>query len=191
MNRCAAIRMIEALAVTPERVPRTAPIDRAYTPTALDLSEAMRHAMDPAADLPSSFVEEACARGDRCFAVLHGGSLASYAWCSALPTPLDESLVVSVPPAWMYTYKAFTLPAHRGARLHGMLTALIVDDAARRSYRGLMACVDADNFRSLRSFTRVGAVHAGVIGAIRWFGAVRVLLSPGCRARGLRVTAVR
>ena len=58
--------------------------------------------------------------------------------------------------AYRYMYSGYTLPEHRGRRLHAVGLALALRHYADRGYRGLVSCVDRTNYRSRRSCRRLG-----------------------------------
>ena len=151
----------------------------------LDESDVMRYADDPRNDLTGPFVRAALAKGDRCYAVLDGDTLASYGWCASSPTIVFPGLVVSFPLDWVYLYKAFTLPAYRGRHLHGRITAMRLADATTRQASGGIACVEVNNFASARSCRRLGARRVGTFVALRTFGRYWTSGSPGCRRHGI------
>src|SRR5882672_2783246 len=72
---------------------------------------------DPANDLPESFLDEALAQGDECYGILDGELLAAYGWYSRRPTPIDPpDLLLDPGDRYVYMYKGFTHPGHRGRR---------------------------------------------------------------------------
>jgi hypothetical protein len=164
-------------------------------------SEVWRHAQDPENDLPESFVRRALATGDQCFAILHGGTLANYSWYTKTTNQFSATLRLDFDRSWVYQYRAFTLPTHRGRRLHaiGMTNALVA--CLERGDRGLLICVDASNKPSMTSCLRMGYRVFGTIysaAPARLFGARRpkrgvlarpfIYHSPGCRRFKFRLT---
>ena len=136
------------------------------------------------------FAREALDHGDECFGVLDGGVLASYGWYSNRPshiTELSEDLLLHFDPGYLYMYKGYTLPSHRGERLHGLGMALALREALRRGCRGLVSTIEANNFSSLRSSYRMGYRRFGRVYAGRPFGKFRARATAGCRAYGFRV----
>jgi hypothetical protein len=150
----------------------------------------VRYAADPSVDLTEPFVRHACAKGDRCYGVLDGETLASYKWCSTRPTDVDAHLRLQFGDEWFYTYKAFTLPAYRGQRLHAALTARVLAEAATRRARGSISCVEINNVPSLNSFARMGATRVGTLCAVRVFGRYWTPRSPGCGVHRLSLIPV-
>lgn len=146
--------------------------------------ELLRYAEDPAADMTAEFVADACRRGHRCYAALDGDVLASYQWCSTKLTRVNDRLLVTVPPGWTYKYKALTLDRYRGQRLHACLSSIMQGDAARNGH-GLFACVEINNWPSLISFARMGAVHVGTLAAASMYGRNWTHGSRGCRRLGI------
>jgi hypothetical protein len=165
-------------------------------------SEVCRHAEVPRNDLPESFVRRALTIGDQCFAILHAdGSLANYSWYTKTTNRFSPTLRLEFDRDWVYQYRAFTVPAHRGRRLHaiGMTNALVA--CLDRGDRGLLICVDSSNKASITSCLRMGyrvfgtiysAAPARLLGR---YAPKRGLLarqfvyhSPGCRRFEFRLT---
>ena len=168
----------------------------------LSPSEVWRYAEDPGNDLPESFLRRALHTADECFAILHGDTLANYSWYTkATNHHFSATLRLDFDQRWVYQYRAFTLPAHRGRRLHaiGMTNALVA--YLERGDRGLLICVDAANKASMTSCLRMGYRVFGTIYSVapaRLLGRhapKRGLLacpltyhSPGCRQFKFRLT---
>jgi predicted amidohydrolase len=167
----------------------------------LSQSDVWRYAQDPRNDLPESFVTRALATGDQCFAILQGHTLANYSWYTKVTNRFSATLRLDFDRRWVYQYRAFTLPAHRGRRLHaiGMTNALAA--CLERGDRGLLICVDASNKASMTSCLRMGY---RVFGTIYSAAPARLLgqrgpthgrltrpfiyHSPGCRRFKFRLT---
>jgi hypothetical protein len=70
---------------------------------------------------PETFVRRALSTGDQCFAILHDdGTLANYSWYTKTTNQFSPMLRLEFDSNWVYQYRAFTLPAHRGRRLHAI-----------------------------------------------------------------------
>jgi hypothetical protein len=174
-----------------------------YRARFLSPSEVWRYAEDPCNDLPESFVRRALGAGDRCFAILHGETVANYSWYTKTINQFSATLRLDFDRHWVYQYRAFTLPDHRGRRLHaiGMTNALAA--CLEDGDRGLLICVDASNEASMTSCLRMGYRVFGTIYSIvpaRLLGRrapkhgllARDLVyhSPGCRRFKFRLTYV-
>lgn len=181
--------------------PRFLPLGPEYHAGFLAPSEVWRHAQDSGNDLPESFVRRALAAGDQCFAIFHGDTLANYSWYTKATNQFSATLLLDFDQRWVYQYRAFTLPAYRGRRLHaiGMTNALAA--CLERGDRGLLICVDASNKASLTSCLRMGYRVFGTIYSVapaRLLGQrgpkhgllARPLIyhSPGCRTFKFRLT---
>src|SRR5438046_5921952 len=133
----------------------------------LNARELRRYARDPEHELSRQFVNDALARGDRCYAIRDGDALAAYTWYSTSTTPIGiPNLGVSCGGGYVYVYKAFTHPRYRGQRLHAIGKTQALARYRARGYKGLVSYVDAGNLESLKSCFRMGC---------RPFGAVLVL----------------
>jgi acetyltransferase (GNAT) family protein len=154
------------------------------------LSEDMirRLAEDPANEMSSQFVDEALARGDECYAICDGETLAAYGWYAPGPTPIGlDDLAVHFSPDCVYMYKAFTAERYRGQRLHAIGVTLALRHYLAKGYRGLVSCVEATNFDSLKSCYRMGYAVVGSVWLVRIPGRYFTWTSPGCRRLDFRV----
>lgn len=169
----------------------------------LSPSDVWRYAEDPRNDLPESFVRRALRTADQCFAILQGDTLANYSWYTKATNQFSATLLLDFDRRWVYQYRAFTLPSHRGRRLHaiGMTNALVA--CLERGDRGLLICVDASNKASMTSCLRMGY---RVFGTMYSLAPARLLgqrapkngllarpfiyHSPGCRRFKFRLTPV-
>jgi hypothetical protein len=182
--------------------PRFVALAPGYDARFLTPAEVWRYAEDPCNDLPDSFVRRALATGDECFAILHGDALANYSWYTKATNQFSLTLRLDFDREWVYQYRAFTLPDHRGRRLHaiGMTNALRA--CLARGDRGLLICVDASNKASMTSCLRMGYRVFGTIYSLaparlagrhapkrgplaRHF----IFHSPGCRRFRFRLTS--
>ena len=167
----------------------------------LSPSEVWRYAETPCNDLPESFVRRALGIGDQCFAILQGDTLANYSWYTKTTNQFSETLRLDFDRRWVYQYRAFTLPAHRGRRLHaiGMTNALAA--YLEGGDRGLLICVDAANKASMTSCLRMGYRVFGTIYSVAparlfgqhtpksgWLARHFLVHSPGCRRFKFRLT---
>ena len=163
-------------------------------------AELWRYAAQPAYDLPEPFVRRALAAHDECLAIGEAGQLAAYGWYSTTANHFTDELTLRFSQEWVYMYRGFTHPAHRGRRLHaiGMTMALAAYQA--RGFKGLVSCVEACNAASLKSVYRMGYRTFGTICGVRLGALVRVprsksrlldhqivLCTPGCRRFGFRL----
>ncbi|HTE54266.1 MAG TPA: hypothetical protein VK698_25600 [Kofleriaceae bacterium] len=141
----------------------------------------------PDYEMTPDFARDALDRGDRCFAMFHGKRMASLGWYARQPTHISRGLVLHFDPAWVYMYKGFTHPDHRGKRLHGIGMSLALREHTERGARGLISYVRSTNFASLRSVERMGYRIFGDIYLARVMGVVKTWTSPGCADHGFRL----
>lgn len=152
--------------------------------------ELWKYARDRAHQITTEFLRTALARGDRCYALFDGETLAAYGWYSDLAAPLDEHFVLHFDRGWTYMYKGYTMAAYRGKRLHavGMCGALrALTDEGRK---GLISCVASNNFASLQSVTRMGYRIFGDAYLLRAAGRSFAYATRGCRPYGFRVEPI-
>jgi hypothetical protein len=142
-------------------------------------------------DMTEDFIVDAIARGDRCYGVMFGDTLASYGWYSRRPTPIDDDLTLHFNSAWAYMYKVFTLPAYRGNRLHGIGAARALEVFSKRGSAGLICYVRSNNFSSLKSCYRMGYRDFGQILVAKLNGRYITYSSRGCKAFDFRIELAR
>jgi hypothetical protein len=149
--------------------------------------ELNRYAADPKNDLTASFVKGALTKGDRCYGVLEGDTLASYGWYSQKPTEMDDDLVFHFDPNDVYMYKGFTPKTHRGLRLHAFGMALALEAYTHEGARGLVSYVESNNFASLRSCARLGYKDVGHVYVARLRDRSVMWRTGKCEAHGVWV----
>jgi hypothetical protein len=140
-------------------------------------------------ELRTSFVHEAVARGDECFAVLDGAEIASYGWYSLRPTIIQHNLRVRISPRYVYRYKAFTPRKYRGLRLHAVGMTLALSHYRSLGFKGFICCVESNNFSSLKSCYRTGYTHCSEIRVARFAGRHLIRHAGSYEQYGLLVTA--
>jgi hypothetical protein len=129
------------------------------------------------------------ARGDRCYALFDGESLAAYGWYSNLPTPIDEHFVLHFDRAYTYMYGGYTLPAYRGKRLHAVGMCRALRAITEEGKKGLISDVFSNNFASLQSVTRMGYRIFGEVYLFRAGNHCFTYATNGCRNYGCWVEA--
>jgi hypothetical protein len=159
------------------------------TPGFLDEEQLRRLARDPANELDASFLNEALAKGDRCYAILDGDRLAAYGWYSRQPTRIDPpELLLGFDADYVYMYKGLTRPEYRGQRLHAIGMNRALQHYLEHGARGIISYVESTNFDSLKSCYRLGYRHFGDIYLWRVFGQYLRLYSPACRRYGFNLS---
>lgn len=153
-----------------------------FTASFLSPARLRQFARDPEHDLKDSFLDEAIARGDECFALCEGERLAAYGWYAVQPTPIDPpDLRLSVPAGYVYSYKGFTHAHYRGRRLHAFVITLALQIYRSRGFKGLISYVESGNRNSFKSCARIGFDVFGSIYLSRVFGRYLKTASPGCK----------
>jgi len=163
-----------------------------YRPMFLEEEALRQFSRDPANEIPLGFLEDALARGDQCYGFLAGDTLAAYGWYTTKPTPLDvPGLALSFSDQYVYMYKGFTHPLHRGRRLHAIGMTRALDSYLARGMKGLVSYVESNNFASLKSCFRMGYVEFGSIYVLKLFGLCLTHPTAGCRPYRFRVRKTR
>jgi ribosomal protein S18 acetylase RimI-like enzyme len=191
VNRAVLLKILKGVVI--EKVdPRFLACAERYRFARLDEAALRPFAGTQEHELSEEFLREAFARGDECYGFLEGRALAAYGWYAHRPTPLETpGLVLHFQDRYVYMYKGFTHPAHRGQRLHaaGMTKALSI--LLERGYRGLVSYVEATNFGSLKSVYRMGYADFGTIVVLGLGGRHVTRASAGCAPYGFRVERAR
>jgi hypothetical protein len=151
--------------------------------------ELARVTADPAYDMTAGFVREATWKGDRCYGLFEGDTLAAYGWYSSEPTRVDDSFVLRFDPRYTYMYKGFTLPAYRGKRLHAVGMCQALRAFTQEGKRGLVSYVMSTNFASLRSTERMGYRIFGDLYLVEVAGSPFSHATSGCAAYDFRLEA--
>ena len=113
-----------------------------------------------------------------------------YAWDKVRSRSADgrvPELVLHFAPGYVYQYKGFTVPAHRGQRLHAIGKTRALRHYLSKGYRGLLSYVESTNFESLKSNDRMGYETFGSIYVVRLFGRYLAFSTPGCRRYQFRL----
>jgi hypothetical protein len=189
-QKAVGLSVFQGMTLTPASLDRSFLVaDPRYVHGFLDEATLRRYARAPGLELDDAFLDEASARGDRCYAVRAGDDLAAYGWYSRRPTPVTADLLLHFDPRWVYQYKGFTAPDHRGRRLHALGMAHGMAAYVAEGCLGIVAQVERNNFSSLKSVHRMGYVDNGRIRAWRLFGRWHIRATPECEPYGLRLTA--
>jgi hypothetical protein len=190
-NQFTRLAVWNGLSITPDRVESRFRTDPKRTHGRMLEAAAMRaYAKGEANGLSERFLDEAVAKGDRCFAFFEGDVLTSYGWYSTQPTRLTEisdSLVLSFDPKYVYMYNGFTLPKHRGQRLHALGMAAALEAYAKEGHKGLVSYVDSTNFASLKSCYRMGYRTFGHVVLVKVGKQYLCRSTPGCKDYDFRV----
>jgi hypothetical protein len=192
LNRVVFYQSLECLSLRLEDLdPRFLELPAGLEGRFLTLREIRAFSAEEPSLLSTPFIASALAKGDRCYAILDQGRLASFGWYSRQPTLAVHHLTMHFDPASVYMYHGHTMPAYRGQRLHaiGMGRALkaYVDDGCR----SMTAYVESFNLSSLRSCRRLGYRPLGRIHVIDLFGQCFIFANAGCRQHGFRLVPPR
>jgi len=186
-NRALLIKILKAMSVESVNAAYLS-CPEPYRPMFLDEKMLKEFCRDPANDLSESFLEEALSKGDECYGILAGDTLASYGWYSRRPTRIDPpDLMLHPGDRYVYMYKGFTHLGHRGRRLHAIGMTMALRHYQARGLKGLVSYVESNNFSSLNSVFRMGYVTFGSIYVLKVFGIYLTHASAGCLAHGVRI----
>ena len=156
----------------------------------LQAADLQRFALLPEYELDAEFLQDAGRKGDECFAVFQGDSLASYSWYSREPTRINHALELQFDGRYRYMYKGFTLHSFRGHRLYPTGVTIALNAYRSEGYKGLLAYVEAQNFDSLKSCYRMGYRPCGHIRYFKIGKKYKVLAHSACRQYSLRLYQV-
>ena len=144
-------------------------------------------ANDPELDMESGFVRAALARGDVAFGAVDADHLIAYVWRPFGAAPDADGLWVKVDPPYHYAYKAFTLPAYRGKRIHIALSYLSDDYFLERGYTAEVGFSEISNFPGIAAADFVGRKRVGFAGYVKWFGRAVPFRTPGVKRVGFEL----
>jgi hypothetical protein len=128
-------------------------------------------------------LQQYLAAGDLMIAAFHGGQIVSYGWCSSGPAAIGGDMTISFGPRFLYGHRAFTTGRHRGKGLHAAIIVYSRHIAAARG-QSIVAYIDANNYRSLISESRVGRLVSGLVVISQRPGRLRYWASALCRNVG-------
>jgi len=190
-NKCAPFMILKLMKITMETMNRALVALPAGLQVAFpEEADLRRYARDSANDLTDAFLDQALAKGDRCYAILDGDVLASYGWYSRDDTHITDELVLRFSREWLYMYKAYTMPRYRGLRLNAIGMAALLDEGRRLGLRGLVSFVEANNYSSLNSGYRMGYQDVGRIVALKALGQYWIHVDRACGTYGFAVTSL-
>lgn len=189
-NRILLIKIIRCMAV--ERAAETfLSCPEPYRAMFLDPIMLRSFSRDPANELAADFLDEALSKGDACLGILAGDTLAAYGWYACTPTRIDPpDLVLHHGERYVYMYKGFTHPGHRGRRLHAIGMTMALRHYLDRGFKGLVSYVESNNFKSLNSVSRMGYRIFGTLYVARILGIYLTHASAGCREHRFRIAPV-
>ncbi len=169
-------------------VPALAQCPPQYTARFLSPASTRDFAKDPEYDMTQEFAAETLAKGDECFGILDGPTLAGYSWYSSKPTrTIPQELFIHFDNRYIYMYKGFTRESYRGQRLHAIGKTLALQTYMARGLRGMISLVEFRNSDSLRSAKRMGARVVGSFYILGLFGHFLIYRTRGCRRFGVRI----
>jgi hypothetical protein len=154
--------------------------------TRLEYPELLHLAKTPEYELSADFLEAVMAKGDDCYAIFDGPVLANYGWYSRKPTLMDnKDILVQFNPCYVYMYKGFTLDRYRGQRLHAISKTRALAEYLAKDCKGMLSYVESNNFNSLKSSYRMGAVDCGRFSVLRIAGKYVIRIGPECEEYGI------
>ena len=99
---------------------------------------------------------------------------------------MEAGLNVRVGREYIYGYKTFTLPSHRGRRLQQAIIYECDRWLTAHGYRYNIDYIRTHNFASIRADRRYGNALVGYAGYVRWLGRTWAFRSTGARRAGFR-----
>lgn len=148
-------------------------------------AELWRATENPDSGISRAFLGPALERGDIAFAAFDDETIVAYGWWSAGGAPHDE-LRVSISSPYVYTYKGFTLPSHRGLRLNINVIAAANSELRSRGFTHMIGFVALYNRSKLKHDRESGFQTVGYAGYFRWGAQTWHFRSPSVRQVGFR-----
>ena len=191
VNHVTRYMALQGKAVTMETLDRRFLVEpQRYRCGFLDEPALRRYALDPSNRLRAKFLDQALRKGDSCYAILDGETLAAFGWYSEKPTQLNEDLEIHFDPSWVYAYHAHARDEYRGQHLNCVRIARAAEAFTLRGFKGAISYIEANNFTSLKSLHRVGSRDIGRIRVFRLFGRHIIRRDAACRDYGFDVKEV-
>lgn len=150
----------------------------------LSEAELIEFSVDSALGLASDSIRRDNARGNLCFGYLEQAALVSYTWVATKATPAEGGLWIRFSEGYRYSYRALTVPSHRGRRLQLHIVHASDRWQAARGCRYNIDYIDTLNLPSIAADRRYGNRPVGYAGYAKWFGRMRLFRSPGVKAIG-------
>jgi hypothetical protein len=139
-------------------------------------------------ELSRDFLDEAFGKGDQCYGFFRDGVLAAYQWYATTPTQTGwRGLVASFNRDYVYMYKGFTHPEHRGRRLYPAGVTAAFNHYLSKGYKGILSIVESNNFASLNSCYRMGYADFGKVRVVGIFDRCVLRADASCSAYDLRL----
>jgi hypothetical protein len=185
-NRFLILNILRGMSI--EKVdPSFLELNEKYEGRFLTCAELMEYCQRPDYELPEESVNKALAKGDECYAILDGKSLASYGWYTNDKTIVSDELDLTFKKDYIYMYNGYTHKSYRGQRLHAIGMTRALDHYLKAGKKGIVSYVEERNRRSLQSVYRMGYVDFGKIYIVKIFGEYFIRHSGGCAAFGFRI----
>jgi hypothetical protein len=156
----------------------------------LSAAELEAKAREGTHDFGPEFLERARVRGDRCYGIFDGDTLASHGWYAQRSTPIDAHYMLHFDSAFTYMFKGYTLPEYRGKRLHAIGMCRALRAFTEEGKKGLVSYVASNNFASLKSVARMGYRIFGNLYLARAGQHALAFASGGCLPYGVRATVI-
>jgi hypothetical protein len=146
-----------------EPVSKTACSDPRFAFRFLTADEIVNFAKDESYFIDPSLAVAVREGREVCFAALEGKRLAAFGCYTIGYVPPEQAAgaAMSFPADVAYMSYGFTHPEYRGARLHGYIMGLALQDLAKRGITKLVSIVAWTNLPSLKSCWRLGYVNLG------------------------------
>lgn len=187
INRITLFKVLKCMQVSAVD-PDYLKIDKKYSHGFLEEDMLRKFASNSEYEISEKFLNQALEKGDQCYAILDGDTLASYGWYSDKPTSIyPEELVLDFKSQYIYMYKGYTHIKYRGQRLHAIGMAWALKCFLEKGYKGIVSYVEASNFSSLKSVYRMGYEDCGKIYVAKIFDKYLIHSDNGCKKYGFRM----
>lgn len=140
-----------------------APPDPQFTFRFLTADEVESYAKDPIYFIDPTLADAIRSGHELCFAALAGDRLAAFGCYTLQSVPPEQAAgaAMSFPTDVAYMSYGYTHPDFRGARLHGLVMGLALQEMANRGITKLVSIVAWTNWASLKSCNRLGYLNLG------------------------------
>jgi len=135
-------------------------------------------------EVDHAFLEQAFAKGNKCFGVIDGDILAHFSWYATSPTHVVGNLKFQFPRDKVYMFNAFTSNRYRGKKLYPLAVTQAVKSYIDKGFIGALTIINANNYSSISAVEQIGFSPIGKL-YVSSAGRSYVYASNGCTSNGV------
>lgn len=188
VNKVLCFKIYNICCLTPESLNRKMRDYKCqYQHRLISNDELIKYIDDDELEWDQSSVDDVIKKGDQVFGLLDDETLIGYLCFSNKPTHFNGCLTTEFDDRYLYAYKGFTKKAYRGNRLYAEAMVVTVNEFYRQGYIGILSCIEASNFASMKAAEWIGFRTQGSLLLFRIFGKCTIIYSRSCLDFGLKL----